>query len=296
MLSFFQSLFGRGRCQPARRMNRKSCPQLEALEDRCVPATNALFVTSPLDNGAVGTLRYELAHASPGATIDIEPQWTTVRLGNHYVHEARGMNIVLTRGELDLKQNVTIQGIAGPAISGHLASRVFEVAKGVDATLDDLTITAGGATSKSSGGANGGGILNYGTLTLNGCTLSGNKADAGAALYNHGGNVAMDNTTLTNNSAQSSGGAICSAYFGTVSVTDSTLSHNSARNGGAIWFDDGTVTLTGDTFSSNTATGHGGALDNDGSGTLSVGQSTFTGNSPKALFGSYVNDGGNTGL
>ena len=57
---------------PARRPNRNTLarPRLEALENRCVPAV--LFVTKTLDDISVpGTLRYAVAHANNGDTIDI---------------------------------------------------------------------------------------------------------------------------------------------------------------------------------------------------------------------------------
>src|SRR6516164_5085180 len=52
---------GRGRRHPA------FTPRVRLLEDRAVPST--LTVTSPLDNGAPGTLRSVLASAALGDTI-----------------------------------------------------------------------------------------------------------------------------------------------------------------------------------------------------------------------------------
>ena len=75
---------------------RRAVPRLEALEDRWVPAT--LLVTSPLDDGSQGTLRYDIAHAQSGDTIEMSPTLTSP--------------IVLTQGELYLKKNLTIEGQA----------------------------------------------------------------------------------------------------------------------------------------------------------------------------------------
>jgi len=87
----------------------------------------------------------------------------------------------------------------------------------------------------------GGGILNYSsaTLTVNGGTISGNKARVGSssansdasggAIYNYG-NLTLNNCTITGNSAESHGGGIYNYgsaivnVAGTVKITDNTAS------------------------------------------------------------------------
>jgi hypothetical protein len=59
--------------RPALEPHRKQL-LLEPLEDRCVPST--LYVTSPLDDGSKGTLRYDIAHAQSGDTIAMSPALT----------------------------------------------------------------------------------------------------------------------------------------------------------------------------------------------------------------------------
>ena len=79
-------------------------------------------------------------------------------------------------------------------------------------------------------------------------------------------------------------------------VVDCTLSGNSSGgNGGGIANrSGGTVQVTGSTLSGNSAGADGGAIYN--LATLSVGSSTFSGNSPDAIanFGTYNDLGGNT--
>ena len=89
-----------------------------------------------------------------------------------------------------LKVNVTIEGSCQPTISGDGLSRVFEVASGAQATLNDLFITGGVAK-----GTTGGGILNDkgATVTLNGGILTGNSAASGGGIYNNGGTVIIEN-------------------------------------------------------------------------------------------------------
>jgi hypothetical protein len=99
----------------------------------------------------------------------------------------------------------------------------------------------------------GGGILNFGTLTVSSCTVSGN-------------------------SAQFSGGGI--ANYGRMTVSGSTVSQNSVAlgagypNGGGGVYNDGTMTLSGSTVTQNT----GGGIFNDYSGVLTILSSTVKGN------------------
>jgi|SRR5579884_3718833 len=66
---------------------------------------------------------------------------------------------------------------------------------------------------------NGGGILNYGTATINDSTFSGNYAQAdGGALYNSGGTVTIHNSTLAGDRATTSGGEIANVSGGTVNL------------------------------------------------------------------------------
>jgi predicted outer membrane repeat protein len=186
--------------------------RLEVLEDRCVPST--LNVTSNLDNGAVGTLRWAVAVADASPTPD-----TIV------IHAKQP--IVLTQGQLVLSASMTVEAAAGTAtISGDGLSRVFEVDHGASVTLSELNITDGNAAS-------GGGVLNSGTLRVTKCTLTDNSAQLdGGAIDNARGTLTVANSTLSGNSAEY-GGAIYDS--GTLTVGGSTLSDNSASmEGGAI--------------------------------------------------------------
>ncbi len=66
-------------------------------------------------------------------------------------------------------------------MSGGGASRVFQVAQGVTATLSGLTITNNAGYYGS-----GGGVLNQGMLSLTDCTISANSAEYGGGLDNDG--------------------------------------------------------------------------------------------------------------
>ncbi len=52
----------------------------------------------------------------------------------------------------------------------------------------------------------GGGILNFGTLTLTGSTISGNSAFRGGGIFNDGGNLAISGSTISANQGNRGGG------------------------------------------------------------------------------------------
>jgi hypothetical protein len=262
-------------------------PCLENLENRCVPST--LNVTSSADNGASGTLRWAVAQAQAGDTIDIlvtQP-------------------ITLTKGELYLGQNLTVEAPAGsPAtISGGNLSRVFEVNAG-SVTFDNLIITGGAASD-------GGGIYNghlstlraSRALTLNDCTVTGNSAtDAGGGIYNIGAVLNLNNSTVSNSSAANDGGGIFSGgnYLnflgnqrgnpGQVVVSNSTVTGNSATYGGGIYnraIGVGVLDILGSSISGNSAT-YGGGVAADRGG-ASIYTSTLSGNAATYGGGVWVN-------
>src|SRR5262249_45409401 len=133
-----------------RPLQRPRCrPRLLWLEDRTLPST----VMNLADSGP-GSLRDAIASTSAGGTVDFQPGLTGI--------------ITLTSGELALNKDLTIAGPGASVItvSGNHASRVFDVAAPETVVILGLTIADGRSLS-------GGGILNAGTLTASGLTLSG---------------------------------------------------------------------------------------------------------------------------
>jgi hypothetical protein len=261
-----------------------------------VPSTFAVVRAD--DNAAEkGTLRYAVANAVNGDTILITPA------------AVRDTPIVLTQGELLLSQSVTIKGVGNTAetISGGGTSRVFDIAAGTSVTLSNLTIT-GGAGDPGDPTGDGGGILNAGSLTLNGCSFSGDGPDShsdlgyvlhGGALANNG-TLAASNCTFAGNSAFR-GGAIYNtgqvalsncALTGNSAISFSVLDFFSAGDGGAMVNSGGAASLSGCTVSDNSAPltadsfGRGentGGIDS--TGTLTMSGSTVSGNSGRTVGG-----------
>jgi hypothetical protein len=161
-----------------------------------------------------------------------------------------------------------------PTVSTNGSAPILSVvSSGAQVTLNGLVITGG-----SSSAGDGGGLLNFGTLTLNGTTVTNNTAtdSAGAAIgggiYNNGA-LTLNSSTVSSNTAASSGGGeghgggIYNDVSGAITLNNSSLTGNTAGGpssdygfGGGIYMGGGSVTLAGtSTITANTATGTTGA-------------------------------------
>jgi hypothetical protein len=243
---------------PKRRHTR---PHLETLESRCLPST----VTNLNDAGG-GSLRDAIAITPSSGTVDFQPGLTGT--------------ITLSTGELAINKDLTITGPGATVItvSGNHASRVFDIAPTFTVSISGLTIVDG--TSDY-----GGGIETYGTLTVTGCTISGN---------------------LASGSPTAQGGGIDNEGMLTVTgctITDNVASGNFAEGGGI--HSGRTLIVTGSTITGNTATGSvvgggfGGGIDVDGGGNASIMDCTLSGNStngPLLSSGGGINVMGNVSI
>ena len=269
--------------------------QLEILENRVTPAT--LTVNTLLDgpvDGTVSTLSLREAIAlinadeaamdtsnnpllaGKSAQVDQSQPFganDTIRFDPFLA----GQTIMLTAGTLTLGTGDTLAPIAitgpsgGVTISGNNKTTVFTVDTGTTATLSGLIIAKGS-------GADGGGIMNEGMLTVTASTFSSNSGGFGGGIFNASGTLTVTASTFSSNSA-TEGGGIYNAS-GTLTVTASTFSGNSSLSSGAGIFSlSGAATISKSTFSSNVANFGGGGGIASVSSTMTVTGSTFTGNS-----------------
>ena len=263
-------------------------PRLDALEDRTVPST--LTVTSAADDGTSGTLRSVIASASPGDTIQFSSNLNgqTITLT-----KAQGGELAIAKN-----LTITGPGASQLAISGNAVSRVFDItggtvtiagltitdglagasAPGVASTGGGILNEAGASLTLSNdvlsdneaigdpsasplgfpGLGEGGGIANFGTLTVMASQFTGNLAQGGdgssgdtyagfavgggivnwaaasVTASHFTGNLALGGNncggTPSSVSGAGGGGGICNPA-GTLDVTDSTFSHNQAIGG-----------------------------------------------------------------
>ncbi|HWY74259.1 MAG TPA: kelch repeat-containing protein, partial [Verrucomicrobiae bacterium] len=141
-----------------------------------------------------------------------------------------GQTIHLTSTHLVLANNLNIDASALPggiAIDGSGSNEVFYIDGGVTANFKSLTITNGAA-----GSGFGGGIANYGTISLTGCTLAGNSASQGGAIENSG-LCHMTNCTMSLNTCTGNGAAVDDNQGnGSLTLVHCTVFGNSAGSGG----------------------------------------------------------------
>jgi putative cofactor-binding repeat protein len=164
------------------------------------------------------------------------------------------------------------------AVDGNTAydsGGLYNVAGLITATHSSVT-----NNSVTFGGAN---ILNggSGTMALRDTTVSGNVAITnGGGIYNFG-DLTITHSTITGNTARHGGGVFNS---GALVLSHSTVSANAASsNGGGIYNLGGAVTLNGCTVTANIAGSRGGGIYSFG-GDIIVLSSTVTANTPDDIY------------
>ena len=236
-------------------------------------------VTNTNDSGP-GSLRQAIRNA------DANPGLDTITF-------APGLSgtIVLTSGELQITDDVTIDGPGAAliSVSGNNASRVFEVDL-VHAAISGLTITGGLADQ-------GGGIWNQGDLSVTGCIVSDNhsfsvETGSGGGIYNSGGQLTVDSCTIERNTARD-GGGIANYGGGDTKVVSCTLVDNTCYYGGGIRNAGSTLTVNSSTIERNSANYTGGGIlngfDDPGAMTVAVVSScTIEGNTARGFEGGGI--------
>lgn len=231
-------------------------------------------VTTTNDGGPF-SLRQVIADASSASTI-------------RFASSLSGQTIVLTNGEILLDKNLTIDASALPAgirIDGNANGRIFQVSAGANVLLDSLTITNGFVVG------NGGGIANDGTLTVNRCTLAGNRATNNVPAANFGGGI-FNNGTLTvnessfvGNAVSYFGGGLMNYYAGTCTVNQSTFWGNTANIADGAIGSYANLTLSQSTVTSNSAPYGAGVFHN---APMTLHNSIVAGNAPDNLYSSLA--------
>ena len=198
--------------------------------------------------GGTCTLRQAITTSSPGDTINFAPGIST---------------IILTGGELSIRNSLTINGpganlltVQRSTASGTPPFRIFSIDSLGDVTISGLTITNGNVTFFPVFDDGGGGILNNGsgTLTVTDCTISGNVSEPnGGGILSRGTMLKINNSTISGNSTTpgSGGGIALSAGYvtntaGALVITNSTISGNSGGSCGGV-LGSGSVTITSST-------------------------------------------------
>jgi hypothetical protein len=287
-----------------------------------------IAVTSTNDSGP-GTLRYALANAADGDTIDAS--------------SISGTILLTSNTELLVTNSVNIIG-PGPALLAvsrrrYPYGRIFHVGSNAVVKISSVTITnglgpspnvvmsvstsndyqtqdlSGVALIDSSDAVDAaGGIYNQrATLTVSNCVLTGNYAGYGSGIYNDHGKLVISACTLRGNFAGGGGGVYndgTSSGTATVEIVNSTLTVNTAdygegEGGGVenVASSGGFASLqiVNSIVSNNKAisSGYGGGVENAASGgtaTVQITNSILSSNSASHFGGGIDNYAQNGGL
>jgi hypothetical protein len=211
--------------------------------------------------------------------------------------------IVLAAGELQIDQDLTIQGEGRITLDANGAGRVIVIGADRTVTLDGLTIT-GGNLVLGTPSPNGGGIfaLENVNLTVRNSTIAGNEALFGGGIVFNNGTLTVINSTVRDNRSRDGGGIYNVA--GVALIIGSTIADNEAgplpdaQGGGLFNFGStafhGTMTVIRSTISGNRAVRGGGGIFNGRDAVLAVHHSTVTANHAGA--GGGLQNGGTSEL
>jgi hypothetical protein len=248
---------------------------LEGLEARTLlsGAPTVYTVDSLSDTGTgsgnTGDLRYCIAQANTnpntdGSLIQFDPS----------VFNASQLESIVVRSPLDLTGTAGPITIAAPIgtvtgesqiegaledaveISGANAVAPFDIGPGVTATFSGLVILYGVSA------ANGGAVVNTGTLTLNGSVVGDSTAAGSGGAIQNNGTMTINDAYIAGNTAQASGGSGGGiANSGSLTISGSVIAANqvtgNAGLGGGI-FSTGTLDVQDSAFEVNSVTGTGG--------------------------------------
>jgi hypothetical protein len=240
-------------------------------------------VTTTRDDGP-GSLRHAIASSAPGDVINFALKLPAT---------------IVLASTLDIDQSLTVLGPGANKLTvmrseaKHTPNfRVFDVEAGV-VTIAGITIRNGSAFSGTNIHDNvGGAILNRGSLTVSNCVITGNSAPTtdwgtnvtpsvslgfGAGIFTDtGSQLAVFNSTFSNNQASAAGGGICTLEPTAFLAEGCTISGNfAALQGGGLNYQGHVGTLQNCTIAGNAT-----AADGAGSGIANV---AFDGEAPTTL-------------
>ncbi|MCZ3389644.1 MAG: hypothetical protein LH645_11120 [Actinomycetia bacterium] len=232
-----------------------------------------------LDSQPNARLAQAIDAAKPGDKLRIHG----VCRGNFVIRK----NLKLVSHSLDGTALATLDGRA----NGTPVIKVTELTAAghqPNVVIRNIAVTNG---FNPAGGAGGGGILNFGDLTLKRWTsVSGNQAQYAGGISNYGVVTLNGHTTVSNNSANAGAGGVDNSfeYDGLLVMNDysSVANNTSGSGGGGIWSDGSLVmndssSVTGNSIRPGGVWSKGGGIYGIGSVTMS-GHATVSGNSAES--------------
>ena len=248
-------------------------------------------VTTTADSATdTGSLRCIVSKAGKGDTIKFSSGGATLT------------------GVLALDKKLTIQGPATIRQTG--GNRIFYILAGGNVTLKKLTLSGGGrdmgeggairndgslkmedcTITKNRAAFEGGGVFSQGTLTMKNCVVENNTSDYRCGGIWNTGKLDIDGGAIRNNACGSGGcSAIYNAGGASAKIEDCDISNNTGSGG------PGGISNEGDLeMESCTVTSHGGISSGgiENTGTLKLKNCSITGNRSGCNGGGIYNNSG----
>ncbi len=245
-----------------------------------------VFTVRNLNDAGVDSLRAAIqgANASPDTHSSI-------------VFQPMLSGIITLASALDpLKKDIDIGGRAGGGsitVQRDLTAgnfRIFEVTASSHSSINGLDIANGSMPTD-----NGGGVLNWGTLSLVGCSIRDNVAQAGGGIYNDSSStLTVSACTIWWNQASDLGGGL--SNYGQATISNGTeIFVNTAAFGGGI-SNSKTLSIIDDSrIYSNSASRSGGGICNQVGASLNMSSGRIN-NNGSSNFGGGIYDLGSVTL
>ena len=187
--------------------------------------------------------------------------YLTANPTGHAVLDARGLGrVLLVTAGTNSARNLELTGGSTSANGGGLLNQGT-------LTLENTLIRSNGVTGSGAGG----GVANEGTLTVNASTVSGNtSASHAGGIYNKTGEPDAERRDRVGQQSANLGGGLYNQ--GTLALENSLIQSNSVtgsgRGGGVA--NEGTLTISDSTVSGNTSASHAGGIYNKTGGMLTL--------------------------
>jgi uncharacterized repeat protein (TIGR01451 family) len=270
-----------------------------------VQACYARAFDGVLDGPVRYTLQEALGDALPGQLV---------KVAGYCVGQMTVTRTVTIRGGYAITEWVTPNVALFPATLDALRAGRVAAATGGSVAIEDMALVNGRVSGQNGGGlsvssgvtvtvlrgriannvaadfsGNGGGIANFGTLTLSNTQVVGNatsnsSSGKGGGILSQGRLTIVNSSVLsnTNNNSSNTGGGLFAS--GVLDIVNSTFAGNRAdgfdHHGGAIYFDSGNASLTNVTLAANGVSGFaadGGGLYRNG-GVITLTNTLLSGN------------------
>jgi CSLREA domain-containing protein len=161
--------------------------------------------------------------------------------------------IILTSDTIEIIDDLQIAGPGSDQLTVIKSWRLFDIAAGTEAGFSGLTLADSNPNPQPLYGSsqnNGGAVRNYGSLTLEGCVITGHSGFYGGGVWNDAtGVLAITDCEFSNNGAEYGGGI---SNYGVVTIDSSTFLDN---YGGGVHVGGGTATIRNSVVSGNSGSG-----------------------------------------